>query len=109
MSPADERLWATLIHFGGIAFSFWSALIGYLVLKDRGPFVLAHATTSLNFQVSLILYSLAIGFLSIITFGFASLLFVPLGVIAVIFMIIAGLASNRGELYVYPLTFEIVK
>ena len=39
MNPADERLWATLVHVGGIFFNFVPALIGYLVLKDRGPVV----------------------------------------------------------------------
>ncbi len=109
LNPADERLWSTLIHLGGIVLSFWPAVIGYLVLKDRGPFVRAHTTTSLNFQISLVIYSVAIGFLSFITFGFAAVLFFPLGVIAVIFMIIAGLAANRGELYVYPLTIAFIK
>ena len=29
LSPADEKLWATLIHVGGILFSFIPALVGY--------------------------------------------------------------------------------
>ena len=37
--PADEKLWATLIQLGGLFFGFLAPLIGYLVLKDRGPFV----------------------------------------------------------------------
>ena len=41
MNPADEKLWATLIHVGGIVFGFLPALIGYIVLKDRGPFIRA--------------------------------------------------------------------
>ena len=51
MNPADEKLWATLVHVGGIFFEFLPALIGYLVLKDRGPFVNAHTKTALNFQL----------------------------------------------------------
>ena len=39
MNPSDEKLWATLIHIGGILFGFLPSLIGYLVLKDRGPFI----------------------------------------------------------------------
>ena len=37
LSPADEKLWATLIHVAGIFFYFVPALIGYLLLKDQGP------------------------------------------------------------------------
>src|SRR5688572_29351752 len=53
MSPSDEKLWATLIHIGGILFGFLPALIGYLVLKDRGPFIREHTATALNFQITL--------------------------------------------------------
>ncbi len=48
LSPADEKLWATLIHIGGILFNWIPALVGYLVLKDRGPFIRSHTATALN-------------------------------------------------------------
>ena len=53
LNPSDEKLWATLIHIGGIFFSFVPALIGYLVLKDRGPFIREHTATALNFQITM--------------------------------------------------------
>jgi uncharacterized Tic20 family protein len=108
LSPADQRLWSTLIHLGGIVFSFWPALVGYIVLKDRGPFVLAHTKTSLNFQISLVLYSIVLAIFAFITLGFGALLYFPLGILAVIFMIVAAMAANRGELYVYPLTIAFI-
>ena len=55
MSPADEKLWATLIQLGGLFFGFLAPLIGYLVLKDRGPFVRAWSATALNFQLTLLI------------------------------------------------------
>ncbi|MGV8969829.1 MAG: DUF4870 domain-containing protein [Microbacteriaceae bacterium] len=108
LSAADERLWSTLIHLGGFVLSFWPALIGYIVLKDRGPFVRAHAATSLNFQISIIIYSIGLGFLSFITFGIGAILFLPLSIVTIVFMIMAALAANRGELYTYPLTVPFV-
>lgn len=33
LNPSDEKLWATLIHIGGILFGFLPSLIGYLVLE----------------------------------------------------------------------------
>ena len=53
LSPADEKLWAMLVHIGGIFFGFIPALDGYLVLKDKGPFVRAHTATALNFQITM--------------------------------------------------------
>jgi hypothetical protein len=106
MSPADEKLWATLVHIGGIIFSFIPALVGYLVLKDRGPFVRAHTATALNFQVSIIIYAVVISVLSVITFGIGGILFFALLVVALVFMILAALAANRGQGYSYPLTIK---
>ncbi|WBM81340.1 DUF4870 domain-containing protein [Cryobacterium breve] len=106
MNPSDERLWATLIHVGGILFEFLPALIGYLVLKDRGPFIRAHAATALNFQITLLIaYVVA----SILLFAFIGLLLLPaIWVLSVVFSILAALAANKGEYYTYPLTIKFV-
>ncbi|MBG6213489.1 MAG: DUF4870 domain-containing protein [Cryobacterium sp.] len=108
MSPADEKLWATLIHVGGILFSFLPALIGYLVLRDRGPFIRAHTATALNFQISFYIYAAVLVPISIVTLGIGSVLYAPLFIIALVFMIMAALAANRGEGYSYPLTIRFV-
>lgn len=109
MSPADEKMWATLIHLGGIVFGFVPALVGYLVLKDRGPFVREHTRQALNFQISIAIYSIALLFVTIVTLGFGGLLYVPFGIAVLVFMIIAAVAANRGEWYRYPLTIQFIK
>jgi len=109
MNPSDERLWATLIHLGGIILYFLSPLIGLLVLGPRGPFVRAHAVEALNFQISILIYYVALIFVSIITLGIGALLYVPLGILALVFMIMAAVAANRGEYYKYPLTITFVR
>ncbi|MDY7527597.1 MULTISPECIES: DUF4870 domain-containing protein [Cryobacterium] len=106
MNPSDERLWATLIHVGGILFEFVPALIGYLVLKDRGPFIRAHAATALNFQITLAIAYVVSGVLTLALVGF--LLLPAVWVLSVVFSIIAALAANKGEYYTYPLTIKFV-
>jgi len=108
MSPADEKLWATLIHVGGIIFSFLPALIGYLVLRDRGPFIRAHTATALNFQISLYIYVAVLIPITAVTLGFGGILYAPLAIVALVFMILAALAANRGQGYSYPLTIKFV-
>ena len=108
MNPADEKLWATLIHIGGILFGFLPAVIGYLVLKDRGPFIRAHTQTALNFQISLLIYSIAITIIGVVTLGVGFLLFVPLGIVALVFMIMAAIKANEGQYYSYPLTIKFI-
>jgi uncharacterized Tic20 family protein len=108
LSPADEKLWATLIHIGGIFFGFLPALIGYLVLRDKGPFIRLHTATALNFQISLYIYSAAVLVITLLTFGIGAVLYFPLIVVALIFMIMAAVKANQGQPYAYPLTIKFV-
>jgi uncharacterized Tic20 family protein len=106
LSPADEKLWATLIHIGGILFSFVPALIGYIVLKDRGPFVRAHTATALNFQITMAIAGFIGGILTIVFVGF--LILAAVWIINIIFSIMAAIAANKGEWYSYPLTIKFL-
>lgn len=108
LSPADEKLWAMLVHLGGIFFGFIPSLIGYLVLKDRGPFVRAHTATALNFQISFTIYAIVLIPISIITLGIGSILYLPLTVLIIVFSIIAAVKANQGQPYTYPLSIKFV-
>lgn len=117
MNPSDEKMWSTLIHLGGIVFSIFPSLIGYLVLKDRGPFVRAHTRSALNFQISLIIYivgaSIVLSIIGVLTFGigffFLWLVLVAIEIAAIVFMIIAAIKANEGQYYTYPLSIEFIK
>lgn len=107
LSPSDERLWATLIHVGGILVGFIAPLVGYLVLKDRSPFVRDNARNALNFQITVVIGYLIGSLLIAVLIG---LLVLPVvWVVSIVFSIVAAVASNRGEVYRYPLTIPIVK
>lgn len=106
LSPADEKLWATLIHIGGIFFSFVPALVGYLILKDKGPFVRAHTATALNFQITMTI-ALVVGYvLTIIVIGIFIILAVY--VVIIVFSIIAAVKANQGQPYTYPMSIKFV-
>jgi uncharacterized Tic20 family protein len=106
LSPSDEKLWATLVHVGGILFGFLPALIGYVVLKDRGPFIRAHTATALNFQLTALIAVIVSIPLSFIIIGIFLLLAV--GVLIVVFGIMAAVAANNGQPYTYPLSIPFV-
>ena len=106
LSPADEKLWATLIHVGGIFFSFVPALVGYIVLKDKGPFVRAHAATALNFQITMAI-AYVVGYILILIFvGF--LILAAVWILVIVFSILAAINANKGLAYQYPLTIKFV-
>lgn len=106
LSPADEKLWATLIHIGGIFFNFIPALVGYLVLKDKGPFIRAHTATALNFQLTILIAYIVGGILSIILVGF--ILIAAAYVLNIVFSIIAAMKANQGQGYQYPMTIKFI-
>ena len=106
MSPADEKLWATLVHIGGIFFNFIPALIGYLLLKDRGPFVRAHTTAALNFQLTMLIGYVVGSILTIVFIGV--LILIAVGILSLVFSIIAALKANQGEFYTYPLSIKFI-
>jgi uncharacterized Tic20 family protein len=118
MTPTEERNWAMAAHYGAIiaavvALAFLAPLGVLLFFGPRSEFVRRHATESLNFQISLLIY-LAIGFvLSVLTLGIGLLIFIPVaavaGVLVLIAMILATMAASRGEPYRYPLTLRLVR
>jgi uncharacterized protein len=107
LSPSDERLWATLIHVGGILIGFISPLLGYLLLKDRSAFVGENAKNALNFQITVVIAYVAGWILSIVFIG----LFVLLAawVLSIVFSIMGAVAANKGQVYKYPLTIPFIK
>ncbi|HEY1105080.1 MAG TPA: DUF4870 domain-containing protein [Agromyces sp.] len=106
MSPSDEKLWATLIHIGGIFFSFVPALIGYLVLKDKGPFIREHTATALNFQITMAIAYVVGSILTFVIIGIFIL--IAVWIVTIIFSIIAAVKANQGQPYTYPLSIKFV-
>jgi uncharacterized Tic20 family protein len=107
MSPADEKIWSVLVHIGGILFQWIAPLIGYLLLKDRGPFVRYNTVAALNFQLTLLIAYIV---------GFATAFFIvgffivlAASVLAIVFGILAAIATNNGQYYKYPLSIEFVR
>lgn len=107
LRPDEEKLWATLIHLGGILFAVIPALVGYLVLKDRGPFIKEHSRQALNFQITLLIAYVVGTVLTVIVIG--GLVLLAAAIVAIVFSILAAVAANKGQWYKYPLTIEFVK
>lgn len=105
MGGTDEKLWSTLIHIAGI-FYFLPSLIGYLVLKDRGPFVRFHTRTALNFQITMALANFVGFVLVFVLIGF--FIIAIASIVNIIFCIIAAVAANKGEYYEYPLAIKFI-
>lgn len=122
MRPDEERNWALFGHLsallgGFVGLPFLGPLVIMLMIRDRSAFARAHAVESLNFQLSLLIYTtlavLAGVAVSLLTFGAGLLLVVPLMVVVpilvMVFIVLAAMAAGRGEGYRYPLTIRMVR
>jgi uncharacterized Tic20 family protein len=108
VSPSDERTWAMLAHLGTILIGFVAPLITYLMYKDRSQFVKVQSTESLNFQITMLIAWVVTVVLTVVTFGIASPLFFVVWILNLVFVIMAGVAANKGENYRYPFAIRMV-
>jgi uncharacterized Tic20 family protein len=115
MSQQDEKTWGMLTHaISGVAMvvsagtlGFIASLVIYLVCKDRGPFVRAHAANAVNVQLTALIGLVVSGVLMFVGIG---LLTYPLVVVAaVVIHAIAALKAHSGEWYDPPFTIRFVR
>ncbi|MDA3804486.1 DUF4870 domain-containing protein [Clavibacter sp. CT19] len=107
MRPDEEKLWATLIHIGGVLFGFVIPLVGYLVLRERGPFIKEHTRRALNFHLTMLIAYVVGLVLSVV--GIGLLIVFAIWVVTIVFAIMAAVAANQGRPYKYPLSIELIK
>jgi len=105
MAKQQERTLGILSHVLGLFTSFIGPLIVYLVAEDA--FSKNQAKEALNWQFSLIIYSIISAILMIVLIGF--LLIIALGVMNLVFSIIAAIKASEGNTYQYPLTIRFFK
>ncbi len=102
VNPGDERTYAMAAHLGQLILGFLAPLLTYLLYKDRSQYIRWHSAQGINFALTGFVYAMATLFLSAITFGIGFLLFLPLAALEIVFLVLAGVAANRGEWYRYP-------
>ena len=112
----EQKNWAMLAHLSGLVITIpFGNIIGPLLIwqikkEELGNFVADSAREALNFQFTVVLmlclcFSL---FAFVPVVGTIGLLFMPLCVLADIYLcIIATIETNRGALYLYPLILRI--
>ncbi|RRU67545.1 DUF4870 domain-containing protein [Stenotrophomonas maltophilia] len=107
--PADQRTMALAAHLLGIFTGFIGALIIWLINKDDGSkaFVTDQAKEALNFQITVTIAMVISIILMIVIIG--GILAPIVGVINLVFCIIAAVKANNGEAYRYPFTLRLIK
>ena len=78
LSESDEPNYTALGNILGILIGFVSPLIFWLIYKDRSAFVDRNLKSALNFQISVVIYFIAAGILSVIIPSQEIILKIPL-------------------------------
>jgi uncharacterized protein len=110
--------WAGAAHWGSLvaawfAMGFLAPLLVMLTVGNQSAFVRRHAVESLNFQISLLIYSAVAVVFSLVTFGLGLILVIPLALVAfvivIVFVVQASIKAVNGQEYRYPLTLRLVR
>ena len=110
---SKERSWVLGSHIGtllGYTIAFGNFLIPlfiWLTKKDESELIAEHAKASLNFQISMAIYTIIAGVFAILLIGIPFLFIIPL--VNLICVILATLDADKGKLYNYPFTITFVK
>jgi uncharacterized Tic20 family protein len=110
-----SHLAALLASVGALLTSGLTGLVAWLpglLIRNSAnatAFDKRHATESLNFQLSLLIYAAVLTVIGFLTLFLGFILFIPFGIAALIFNITAITAANAGREYRYPLTIRFVK
>jgi uncharacterized protein len=108
-----ERNWSMLCHlsaFAGFFFPFGGIigpLICWLTRKDESLWINENGKSSLNFQLSILLYMVLVFPLCFIIVGIP--LMVALVFLKIICVIIASVKASKGEEFRYPLAIPFIQ
>ena len=82
-------------------------LIVWLAKRGDSPEIDVHGKESLNFQISMLIYSLIAGVLCLVLIGFV--LLGILHILNLVIVIIASIQAGEGKLYRYPISIRLIK
>lgn len=109
-----ERQWAMACHlsafFGLIILPLGSLLGPFLIWiykRNHHPFINEEGKSALNFQISMMLWSL-LSF-ALIYLGVGIFLIIALAALNVIFIVMASASASKGKHFKYPLSIRIIR
>jgi len=112
LPSSDERNMALVAHLGTFSsvligpLSFLVPLLVYLYWKERSEFVAEEAKEALNFQLTLLLLTVAGVLLLVVLVGIVVL--IVTGLMGIVLPILAAIRVGEGRAYRYPITIRII-
>jgi uncharacterized protein len=107
MVKSEERMLAAILYVVSLFFPIIGPLVIWLLKKDESAFINYHGREYFNFFISYTVYSVISGILIFLLVGIF-LLWI-LGIMALVFTIIAAVKAYEGNEYRFPLVFRVIK
>jgi len=120
LTAAEDKLWASLAHFGGIV-GILPSLIVFLVFRERGERTKQESREALNWQITFTIGWIALSIIgAIISFvAYSARVYVvgdlvgylPLiwWIVNAVLSVLGGVKVQSGGSYRYPLALRLVK
>lgn len=112
-SDKNARMWSMFLHLSLLS-NFIIPIAGIIapiviwqIKKDEYPIVDAHGKNAVNWIISAVIYGAVCLILTLAVIGI--FLLAILGVLAIVFPVIAGIKANNGEVWKYPLSIQFLK
>jgi uncharacterized Tic20 family protein len=107
MPKNEERILGAAIY----VISFFAPVLGPLVIwiikREESSFIDYHGKEYFNFMISYFVYTVISGILTLILIGFIGLWLI--GILIVVFTIVAAIKAYEGTEYRIPWIFRIIK
>ena len=107
-SAAEQNQWAMFLHLSVLA-GYLAPLAGLVapiliwqLKKKQMPLLDAHGCNAANWVISFVIYAIVASILAIVLIGIPVL--IALGVLGIVFPVIAAIRANEGIVWRYPLT-----
>lgn len=102
----SARTMGMACHLLGLV-GFLGPLIIWLVKRNDHPFVDDQGKEALNFQLSILIYSVVSMFLIFVFIGIPLIIALP--IFNLVMVIVAAVAANNGQAYRYPLCIRMIR
>jgi uncharacterized Tic20 family protein len=110
---SQANMWAMAIHLSLFAGYFVVPVAGLIapiliwqLKKGEFPELDAHGREVVNFIISMFIYSLICGVLTLVAVGILG--FMVLAVVGIVYPIIGGIKASNGEFWRYPFILRLV-
>lgn len=109
-TPEQSRkntFWLALLHVSGLFIFLIPPIIIWIWQKDKVPNIREHAIDVVNFQLSMLIYLIPSGLLTMVVIGLP--IVILLGVFSTTVILINTIKVINHQHYKYPLTIKILK